>query len=340
MKRLKIGLFPISSDLTHPGDRRRIVSWARNRNHELLIGENRKVDFILISEGSDFLKLSQLKGPPKVFDLIDGYLSPQLLTTDLLRGSLKSVFRQHRTYPRRYSSIVKDACNQMEMVVCSSPEQLGTIVPHNSNVRIILDNHSEFPFLNFIKKSTSAFSLFWEGTTHTLRGLEKLAQVLSQDSIPFNLVTDSTHSRLMGKYLKEDVVQRLNRTLKEYPFTFAPWSKENVVSYADISSLAVLPVDLSKRVQLLKPENRLLIMFRLGLPCLTSNLASYKRVESSMKIKVTCDSDEDWLTSIRKFRETPDLMEEQVKNGQRYLLENHTEEILFSKWDQAIESLV
>jgi hypothetical protein len=102
----------------------------------------------------------------------------------------------------------------------------------------------------------------------------------------------------------------------------------------------VLPVDLSKRVQLLKPENRLLIMFRLGLPCLTSNLASYKRVESSMKIKVTCDSDEDWLTSIRKFRENPDLMEEQVKNGQRYLLENHTEEILFSKWDQAIESLV
>lgn len=340
MKRLKIGLFPLSSDLTHPGDRRRIVSWARSRNHELLIGETRKVDLIFISEGSDFLKLSQLNGPPKVFDLIDGYLSPQLLTSDLLRGTLKSAFRQHRTYPRRYSSIVKDSCRQMDMVVCSSPEQLATIAPHNSNVRIILDNHSEFPFRNFTKKSTGAFSLFWEGTTHTLSGLEQLARVLSNDSIPINLVTDPTHSRLMGKYLKEDVVQRLRKTFQRYPFSFAPWSKENVVSYAEQSSLAVLPVDLSNKVQVLKPENRLLIMFRLGLPCLTSALASYKRVENSMNIKVTCDSNEDWSVSINRFRENADLMEQQVKKGQSYLLDNHTEEILFSKWDQAIESLV
>lgn len=340
MKHLKIGLFPYSSDLSHPGDRRRIVSWARSRNHELLIGEYKKVDLIFISEGSDFLKLSQLNGPPKVFDLIDGYLSPQMLTSDLLRGTLKSAFRQHRTYPRRYSSIVKEACTQMDMVVCSSPEQRATIAPHNSNVRIILDNHSEFPFRNFTKKSISEFSLFWEGTTHTLRGLEQLAQALSKDSIPINLVTDPIHSRLMGKYLKEDVAQRLHRTLKGNPFTFAPWSKENVVSYAEQSSLAVLPVDLSNEVQILKPENRLLIMFRLGLPCLTSALASYKRVEESMNIKVTCGSNEDWSASINKFRENADLMEQQVKKGQSYILENHTEEILFSKWDQAIESLL
>lgn len=340
MKRLKIGLFPLSSDLSHPGDRRRIVSWAQSRNHELLIGENRKADLIFISEGSDFLKLSQLNGPPKVFDLIDGYLSPQSLTSDLLRGTLKSAFRQHRTYPRRYSSIVKDACKQVDMVVCSSPEQLATIAPHNSNVRIILDNHSEFPFRTFTKKSTSAFSLFWEGTTHTLRGLEQLAQVLSQDSIPINLVTDPTHSRLMGKYFKEDVVLRLHRSLKRSPFTFTSWSKENVVSYAEKSSMAVLPVDLSNKLQIFKPENRLLIMFRLGLPCLTSALPSYKRVEYSMNIKVTCDSNEDWSASINKFRKNADMMEEQVKKGQSYLLENHTEEILFSKWDQAIESLV
>ena len=340
MKRLKIGLFPLSSDLTHPGDRRRIVPWARSRNYDLLLGEDRKVDLIFISQGSDFLKLSKLKGPPKVFDLIDGYLSPQLLTSDFLRGTLKSAFRQHRTYPRRYSSIVKDACNQMDMVVCSSPEQLATIAPHNSNVRIILDNHSEFPFLKFTKKSHIAFSLFWEGTSHTLRGLENLIKALSQNRIPINLVTDPTHPRLMGKYLEEDVVQRLNRTIKKYPFTFASWSKENVTSHAEKSSLAVLPVDLSNKVQVLKPENRLLIMFRLGLPCLTSDLASYKRVENSMNFKVVCDSNEDWAASIHKFRDNPDLMEQQVEIGQRYLLKNHTEEILFSKWDQAIESLV
>lgn len=340
MKRLRIGIYPLSSDLTHPGDRRRIASWARSRNHELIIGESKKVDFIFITEGSDFLRLSQLKGPPKIFDLIDGYLSPQLLASDLLRGLLKTAVRQHYTYPRRFSSIVKEACSHMDMVVCSSPEQLATIAPYNSNVRAILDNHSEFPFLKFRQKSDTQFSLFWEGTTHTLRGLEKLITRFSVGRMPINIVTDPTHSRLMGKYFKEDVGQRLKRTLKEYPFRFESWSKENVVLNAQKSSLALLPVDLTSSLQILKPENRLLIMFRLGLPCLTTNLASYKRIENYIVAKITCDSYEDWSESIHKFQHNPDLMEQQVAKGQKYLLENHTEEILYSKWDQAFESLI
>jgi hypothetical protein len=340
MKRLRIGIYPLSSDLTHPGDRRRIVSWARSRNHQLLIGESKKVDFVFISEGSDFLALSQLKGPPKVFDLIDGYLAPQLVTSDYLRGLLKSAFRQHLTYPRLYTSIVKEACSRMDMVICSSPEQRTTIKPYNSNLHVILDNHSEFPLLKFNHNSDARFSLFWEGTTHTLRGLEKLINALAPEHIPINIITDPTHHRLMGKYFKEDVLQRLNRKLGDIPFHFNSWSMENVVSNAKESSLAVLPLDLSNRLQVMKPENRLLIMFRLGLPCLTSNLVSYKRVENSILSKVTCDSYEDWSESIRRFRHDPDLMEQQVARGQRYLLENHTEEMLFSKWDQAFESLM
>lgn len=340
MRRLRIGLFPFSSNFSHPADRRRIVSWAHSRNHDLLIGESRNVDLLFITEGSDFLELSRIKGPPKVFDLIDGYLNPQWISLDLIRGTSKSILRQHKTYPRTYSSIVKETCSRVELVICSSPEQMETITPHNTNVRVILDNHSEFPFVRYQKGSDSDFSFFWEGTSHTLRGLEKLIASVNLGNTKVNIVTDPIHPRFLGKYFKEDVVERLNKRLGEESFQFLNWSVDNVISASKRSSLAILPIDLSDRIQVLKPENRILIMFRLGLPCLASDLKSYQRIEKALNAKVTCSSNEDWLTSIEEFRSNPELLEEQVTKGQRYLLENHTEEILNSKWDEAIECLV
>jgi hypothetical protein len=340
VRKLRIGLYPLSRDLSHPADRRRIVSWARSRKHELIINESKNADLLFISEGSDFLKLSNLTGPPKIFDLIDGYLSPQDPKVDISRGISKSILRQHKTYPRSFSSMVRKTCRQVDMVVCSSPEQSETIFPYNSNVRIILDNHSEFPLLNFKKKSLSPLSIFWEGTTHTLQGLEKLLKAIEIEDVRVNIVTDPEHFRLMGKYRKEDVERRLSSTIDNYLYQFTRWTVDNVVSISNSSNLAVLPVDTTDKLQLLKPENRLLIMFRLGLPCLTSALASYKRIEDILETKITCETYEEWSTSIHAFRENPEILEHQVSRGQKYILENHTEEILHQKWDDAVESLL
>lgn len=340
MKRLKIGIFPFSSSLNHPADRRRLVFWAKARNHELVIGEYRNVDLIFISERSDFLELSRIKGPPRVFDLIDGYLSPQQLPIDFMRGALKCVVGQHRTYPRTYTSIVKEACKHVDLVICSSPEQRKKILHYNSNVHTILDNHSEFPLMKFRRQSQHLPALFWEGTTYTLRGLEKLLKMVNLQALPINIVTDLQHSRILGKYMKQDVHKRLSRRLPNYLLHLHAWSAETVISHAVNSDLAILPINSVDKLQLYKPENRLLIMFRLGLPCLTSDIQSYQRIEKLLNTKITCNSIADWSETINLFLKNSEIGEYQSSLGQKYILEHHTEEILLNKWDKAIESVV
>jgi hypothetical protein len=335
MKRLRIGIFPFSQDFGHPADRRRLVSWAKKRNHELCLNKSKGVDLIFISEACDFLKESSFIGPPKVFDLIDGYLSPQNLVTDLLRGSSKALVGQHKTYPRFYRSILTETCSNVDLVICSSEEQKSTILPFNPRVEVILDNHSEFPFLRFNSEASSErFSLFWEGTTHTLRALEKMVNNVHLNDVELNIVTDLKHPLVLGKYFKQDVAKRLTKSIGNS--NFVSWSVENVVRSASRSSLAILPLEQSDNLQLFKPENRLLIMFRLGLPSLTSDIYSYRRVEKAIGSQVVCRNYVDWLTTINSFKENLDLMEYQVSKGQEYLLETHTEEILFEKWDKVI----
>ncbi len=341
MKKLRIGIFPHSLNLSHPADRRRIVAWAQNRGHNLVIGESRKVDLMFISEGSDFLKVSKIKGPPKIFDLIDGYLAPQHLVTDTLRGYTKSIIRQHKTYPRSYTSIVRETCQNVDLIVCSTPEQLETILPYNSNVRVILDNHSEFPFRNFsLTNRVKSHLLFWEGTSYTLSGLEKLWNSISESNLGLNIVTDLFHPRLLGRYLVQDVENRLAKNLKDKRFELFEWSIHNVIIQSSNSKVAVVPVNTRNKLQIMKPENRLLIMFRLGLPCLTSAIPSYERVERTLQTKITCTEVEDWKTSISQLLTDEDYAAYQVSKGQNYIREFHTEEILFNKWDYVVGSLV
>jgi len=341
MRKLRIGISSYSADLSHPGDRRRIVSWARHKGHEIIVGETRKIDLLFISEGSDFLRMSKIKGPPKIFDLIDGYLAPQSSFNDTLRGFSKSLIRQHRTYPRTYTSIVKEACRNVQLVICSSQEQMDTIRPHNSNVKVILDNHSEFPFRKYQERqSKNSSGLFWEGTTFTLKGVENLFGRIADSSIHLNIVTDLFHPRLLGRFFKQDVNTRLKHSLGSNQFSLYPWSIDNVVRHSAISKLAVIPVYTRDKLQVMKPENRLLIMHRLGIPCLTSSIPSYTRIERTLQTKITCDGITDWKMSISRLLIDDAYASDQVLKGQEYLREFHTEDILFDKWDKAVKSIL
>jgi hypothetical protein len=341
MKKLRIGIFPYSADLSHPGDRRRIVSWARNRGHEIVVGEINNVDVLFLSEGSDFLRLSKIKGAPKLFDLIDGYLAPQNGFYDTLRGLSKSVIGQHKTFPRSYSSIVRETCRNVQLVICSSPEQAETIRPYNPNIRTILDNHSEFPFRSFHNTGGGETSgLFWEGTTFTLAGVEKLFGALADLDTHLNIVTDLMHPRLLGRYFKQEVRSRLEYRLKGTRFNLFPWSIENVVKQSARSKVSIIPVNTRDKLQFMKPENRLLIMYRLGMPCLTSAIPSYERIETALQTNITCEGVGEWKMSISRLLTDKEYAADQVYKGQRYIREFHTEEILFDKWDEAVKSLM
>ena len=102
----------------------------------------------------------------------------------------------------------------------------------------------------------------------------------------------------------------------------------------------MIPIDLSIPMQKLKPENRLLIMWRLGLPCLTSPSPAYTRVAHQAGVNAICDNLQDWFENFNQLLNDPVFALNEIIAGQNYLRDNHNRTILLNKWDLAIESVM
>lgn len=350
MKRLRIGYQGCSPDLSHPGDRRRVVFWASSRGHEIVTDLNEKVDVILLSERADFGAFpKKARGVPIIFDLIDGYLAGGDRTADLFRGISKVLAGQLSGWPQPFTSFVENLCLSSSAVICSSIEQQKTIAPFSKNVHIILDSHQEFPMTHFkgIRgKKVDTKGLIWEGMPATLGGFKDIQPSLLatnlQTRLKINFVTNASYFQVLGKYIPKDTSSLVRKYMGElYNFThIIPWSVDNLVSTANVSDLAIIPIDLASPLQLLKPENRLLIMWRLGLPCLTSPTPAYVRVADLARSDTICRSKEEWELKLNEILHNADMAESIVKRGQEYIHEFHNSEVILGKWDNAFQSIL
>ena len=348
VKKLRIGYQPLSSDLSQPGDRRRVVFWAKHRGHEIVTDLSQSTDVILLSEKADLNTFSRKPmGAPIVFDLIDAYLAPENRTKDWLRGASKVMNGQISGTPKRFTKFVEELCTQSDAVICSSPEQQETIRPFSSNVHVILDSHDELPMVPFSKyNNKTSQRILWEGMPATIKGLAQIDEAISSigehKRIELGLVTDENYFLFLNKYVQRETTSLLTSILKSANSfsNVIPWSIKNLTEQASASDLAVIPINLSIPIQNLKPENRLLIMWRLGLPCLTSPSPAYLRVAKKAKVDSICNSPTEWLSKISEVIENRDFAEENATLGQAYLKEFHNTDLLLERWDRAFESVL
>ena len=341
LKKIKIGYFPLSPDLSHPGDRRRLGFWAEKRGIQLHVNPETKMDLIVVSEKSDIFKIhSRHKNTPIIYDLIDGYLVSKDPIQDSIRASAKFLTKEISKFSIKYTSYVARECELATSVVCSTIEQSLKIKKFNSNVNVILDSHEEFPATFGASLSSSNGPLLWEGMPFTLSAIHKLRFALETlGDLRINVVTDVQYFRILGKYSPSSTNSLLRSNLGKLDSrsTLIPWSKENLVNRAKESSIAVLPIDLDDPIQLYKAENRLLIMWRLGLPCLVSPTLAYSRVLKQLGLDMICVAPSEWLEKISLLQSSNNLRNESVQIGQQYLSDFHTSELILSKWDRVIE---
>ena len=350
MRKLKIGYWPLSSSLDSAGDRRRLMYWANARGHTVVTDLSQSFDVIVASENSDFnSKYFTKSRVPIVFDLVDAYLCPLNSLDDLARGLAKRISGQLSGAIKPFSHHVEDFCRISDAVICSSVEQEIVISKYNSNTHVILDSHEEMPFIHPQNSATlknNNHRILWEGQHATIGGIKIISPALTDlaksSSIRLDLVTDTHYFQLLNKYFRRETYHSLNRDLGKLIdiVNLIPWSAKNLVESAKLSTLAVIPIDLSVPMQRLKPENRLLIMWRLGLPCLTSPSPAYLRVSRDAGVAAACNTPEEWHEKLNRLFTEPEFSLSEVVAGQNYLNENHNKTILLKKWDLAFESVV
>ena len=349
MSKIRIGYIPNSPDLGHPADRRRVVYWARKRGHEINLDINQKCDVLLLSGRADLTRWSELENrSPLILDLVDGYLGKEQIRKDWLRGTGKVITGQNSGRPRPYRKIVSEACQLAQAVVCETAEQRETILPYCMNTHTILDFHEEFPMIPFNRAAQNRNfpALMWEGLPFTARGLlllkKSFLEISKDQPISLEMVTDLEYPLLLGKYFyrsTEKILQNIPEILGE-SFKLTKWNLEGVVEAAKRSHIAVLPLDPSGALNPLKAENRLLMMWRIGLPALASPSLAYTRVMSDTQIDGICRDSNDWKIKITKMMESAELCQESVEKGQQYIRDTHSEEIILRAWDKLFESVL
>jgi hypothetical protein len=350
MRKLKVGYWPLSPALNSAGDRRRLIFWAKARGHTIVSDLTQSVDVIVASENSDFNSpYFTQKQVPVIFDLVDAYLTPLNEFDDLARGIAKKISGQISGSIKPFSHHVRDFCLNSSAVICSSIEQEKIIKRHNANTHVILDSHEEIPFVDRSKPRSSISNhhrILWEGQPATIRGIKLITPTLTKLSktVPLSLdfVTDENYFRFLNKFIERRTHSLLKKDLGQIInlVNVIPWSAESLVETARASTVAVIPIDLSVPMQRLKPENRLLIMWRLGLPCLTSPSPAYLRVSRQAGVVAACNNSEEWFKNFNLFLNDPDSAFKEIVAGQNYLHENHNQTILLKKWDFAVESVM
>jgi len=350
MRKLKVGYWPLSPSLNSAGDRRRLVFWANSRGHSIITNQNQNVDVIVASENSDF-NSGYFARPkvPIILDLVDAYLSPLNSLDDFARGFAKRITGHLSGAVKPFSHHVREFCINSNAVICSSIEQEAIIKRYNTNTHVILDSHDEIPFLEPLSAGTSKSDIhhiLWEGQPATIGGVKIILPALSELSkriqLQLNFVTDEKYFQFLNKYVERSTLQLLEKDLSQLKdlVWITPWSSQNLVQNARLSSIAIIPIDLSVPMQKMKPENRLLIMWRLGLPCLTSPSPAYLRVARQAGVTAVCDTLEEWFEHSNRLLTEPTYASNEVTRGQNYLRENHTQSILLKKWDLAFESVL
>jgi hypothetical protein len=156
------------------------------------------------------------------------------------------------------------------------------------------------------------------------------------------LIFINFYFQFLGKYVKRSTLSLLEKDLFEIfsKVSITPWTLNNLLNSAKLSSMAIIPIDLSVPMQRLKPENRLLIMWRLGLPCLTSSSPAYLRVSIKAGVSATCNDSNAWICSFDRLIHDTKFAYDEILKGQDYLRTFHTRNILLAKWDKAIESVL
>lgn len=350
MRKLKVGYSPLSPALNSAGDRRRLIFWAKARGHSIVTDLNQRVDVIVASENSDFNSPHFVRNrTPIIFDLVDAYLSPLNSIDDLARGMAKRITGHMSGAVKPFSHHVRDFCINSNAVICSSIEQEEIINRYNTNTHVILDSHDEIPLIDppdHGNLKSDKHRILWEGQPATIRGVKLISPALSKlskiNSFSLDFVTDEKYFQFLNKYIERSTRDLLERDLGQLinQINIIPWAPKNLVESAEVSSIAMIPIDLSVPMQRMKPENRLLIMWRLGLPCLTSPSPAYVRVSRLAGVTAICNTPDEWFENFNRLLNDPGFARNEITAGQDYLHKNHNQTVLLKKWDLAFESVM
>lgn len=347
LKSLRIGYVPCSNSLHHPGDARRFAYYARERNIRYEIVEpDKSYDLVIVTENADISFWSQYKKNKTrvIYDLIDSYLAiPYTNVKGILRGTAKYITGQSKYLRFNHWNTIREMCKRSDAVICSTDEQKEEIQKNNSNVHVILDFHDDV--VNAVKsnyESGNTFNLVWEGLPQNVTQLSQLKNILNvlskKHDIALHVVTDSHYKKYMGRFYNKDTYKVVRQYFDD--IFVHEWNSTTLSSIITSCDLGIIPIDLSDRFVSGKPENKLLLMWKMGMPVLVSATPAYSRIMEKAGIRMYCNDDNQWENMLEKYIVNNKEREKAGLTAKKFVGLNFNNSVLLNKWDELIMSVL
>jgi glycosyltransferase involved in cell wall biosynthesis len=340
----RIGYVPFSPTFTAPGDRRRFVAYAHARNLPFELARfDRRYDVVILSEKADISIWCDYQQGKIAFDFIDSYLSvPRTNWRQLLRGPLWYALRRHKRL-RDYLSNLRAMCGRADAVVCTTDAQREMINCFCNNVHVILDIHSTVVTCtktNYV--AGQPFRLVWEGLPTNLPQLATLAPVLrvlsKHRDFELHVVSDSGRSRNQNGIGLFDSQRLLARHFDRV--CFHKWEEKTCSEILSSCDLAVIPIDLKDRFVAGKPENKLLLLWRIGLPVIAAATPAYRTAMQQVKTpEFACQDEAQWVDALEKMMSSEVTRKEAATRGRLYAESERGAAAMIAQWDAMFESL-
>jgi hypothetical protein len=210
-------------------------------------------------------------------------------------------------------------------------------------VHPILDLHGEFEFVPPIIRQSDRFDIVWEGLTATLPAVRQVLPALRSLArscqLRLHLVTDLEAPKFMNRF----VVRRTEEIVANWGIDIElhKWTVETLNEVAGSCDVAIVPVDLTDPLAVGKPENRMRIFWRLGLPVVVSANPAHIRAASLAGLgdHVVCSTIEEWEKVLVRLSTSPALRLEMALAGQAAARSSFSDESLALRWDRVIDSL-
>jgi glycosyltransferase involved in cell wall biosynthesis len=341
----RIGYSPLSSSFKHPADIRRFVGYAHARNLPFEIARpDERYDLVVLSEIADVTKWSQYQGGKIVFDFIDSYLAiPRSDPKQFLRGLAWYVNGRHSRLRFDFKGAMQAMCARADAVVCTTDEQKTDIGAFCLNVHIILDIHDNVVRSRKQDYTASApFNLVWEGLPSNISQLEAIGPVLREISkrrpIVLNIVTDTDRPGAvpgLPRIKSADVAEGVFDNVILHRWDEATLSR--IITKCDA---AVIPIFTSDPLTRGKPGNKLALLWRMGMPVVTSATPAYGRMQNSAGLGyLACDGSADWTMALDRLMTDEAARREAGDRAYAFVTENLQTARLLTQWDNVFSSL-
>ncbi len=343
-----VGIIPASPNFEHPADRRRPVYFFNKSGVDYEIAQYEKYyQCIYVTISADLTLWSTYKAqwdvsvpkPRVIFDFCDDLLVAPFVQ-DHLRAGYYYLAGKNKKFRSSYKRVILEMISSSDVVVCGSVEQKSKLDRIHPNVVVVRDYfgadiHNRKVAYNL--RSDNELHIFWEGLSHgnieIFRYLRAIADSINGYKMHLHIATDPVYCSFGGRLFCRSTFDVLSKIFKgsSAKFHLYDWSGVTFSAIAASCDFAVIPIP-HNSTMMRKPENKMLLLWELGLPVIASDTESYSRVMAFAGLNYVAATSFQWREMILHLAKSKENRLAYMRSAEAYLARFCGEEVIASSW--------